>query len=503
MDYFNQYTYASVTANMIGEIAYIETLTLISTIISTSLIMLGSWTTQGTTQFLANMGAESVKSTLGRMLLITGKVAMSIVGGAVKETFEEIIKDGFIETWAERQVELWGGTEDMGFWFSALCTSGRETISGSAKGIRTMMKSSSDQKTTIDTALSNSENLNAWVSQNMAKDYKSDAKSRKAIMEQIKHLKATSEADILLKAQKKSSILKIARSGLITALKFTMTSMFLGSQTMSSMLSLSGFSSTIKGVSASLYGRYKTNIYNARVGNHLKLKNVFKTIADPKSDIDSEAYANKFAEQTGGEQMISTDTNIKAPGFPIDASNPSMKSEIAQKTGESLLSTDDADASQTVDFGEDMRTILEKAKNSQENLWKIKSAKSDRNLIIEKRHLTLTSGENVTGFMVSVEGMEGGDPILSVSNRKGKWRPFGSDKEFPVVGFEVPDSYTLQDVRDELRIIFRQAGEFELWWNKEQISEYHSFNGFKITPTTTFVEIQSNWGILETDTIYL
>jgi len=34
MDYFNQYTYTEVTANMISEIAYTETLTFWSTIIS-------------------------------------------------------------------------------------------------------------------------------------------------------------------------------------------------------------------------------------------------------------------------------------------------------------------------------------------------------------------------------------------------------------------------------------------------------------------------------------
>ncbi len=331
MDYFNQYTYASVTANMIGEIAYTETLTLISTLITTPLILLGSWSTMGTEKFIAQMGVKEVSSKLLQTVLIVGKIAVSTVVGAVKEVFEEIIKDGIIETWAERQVELWGGTEDMGFWFSALCTSGRETISGSGSAILKMMKTSSTQQATIKTALDNSDNLQTWVAQNMGKDYMSDSKSRKTIMEQITKLRATTEKDILLKTQKKSSLLKIASSGITTAFKFTLASMFLGSQTITAMLSLSGFSSTITGVSASLYGRYKTNLYNAKVGNHKELKNTFRKITNKKSNINSEEYvniANLFAEQTG-EQMPSTDSKISASSYVKQGTSSGIVNKFA------------------------------------------------------------------------------------------------------------------------------------------------------------------------------
>jgi len=338
MDLFNQHTYASVTANMIGEIAYTETLTLISTLISTPLIILGSWSTMGTEKFMAQMGVEGVKSTLLKGVLIAGKIAISTAVGAVKEVFEEIIKDGFIETWAERQVQLWGGNEQMGFWFSSLCTSGRESISGSGKTIFKMMRGSSDQKATITTALSNSDNLNAWVSQNAGKDYMSDAKSRKAIMEQIELLKAQGETDILLQTQKKDFQLKIIGSGLATAFKFALTGMFLGSQTMTAIISLSGFSSTFKGVSAKLYGRHKTDLYNSKVSDYFARKDSEKEIAEyfvnQKSDIDQEAYGNAWAEWAR-EQMPSTDTNMKAPGF-VKEGRPS---EIEKKLGISLLAS--------------------------------------------------------------------------------------------------------------------------------------------------------------------
>ena len=297
MDYFNQYTFASVTANMIGEIAYTETLTLISTLITTPLLFLGSWTTKSIEPFIAKMGVKGVTATLLKTVIMLGKMAVATVVGSIKEVFEEIIKDGFIETWAERQVELWGGTEDMGFWFSALCTSGRETISGSGKAFWSMTQTASDQKATITTALDNSDNLNTWVAQNMGKDYMSDSKSRKAILEQIKTLEKNGEENILLKIQEKSSILKIVRSGITTAFKFGLSSMFLGSQTMSAVLSLSGFSSTIKGISASFYGRYKTDLYNSKVNT---LKDA-KRILNKKSDIDQEANANEFAKQTGNK----------------------------------------------------------------------------------------------------------------------------------------------------------------------------------------------------------
>ncbi len=332
MDYFNQYTYASVTANMIGEIAYTETLTLISTLITAPVLLIGGWTTKGVENVITKTGVKGVTATILKTALIAGKIINALLIAPIKEVFEEIITDGFIETWAERQVELWGGTEDMGFWFSALCTSGRETLSGSYKGVKTMMKTKSTQISTINLGLKNSDNLQTWIAQQSGKDYNSDSKFRKDVLKQIEKLHKDGETNILLKTEKKNSILKIAYSGITTAFKFTLSSMFLGSLTMSSVLSLSGFTSTIKGISASLYGRHMTNVHNSKVSNVRKIEKVSKSPVNQKSDINSEAYTNKFAEQTG-EQMPSTDTNKKAPDFVKEEE----RSEIENKLGLSLI----------------------------------------------------------------------------------------------------------------------------------------------------------------------
>ncbi|KKL67514.1 hypothetical protein LCGC14_2134220, partial [marine sediment metagenome] len=138
MDYFNQYTYAEVTANMISEIAYTETLTFWSTLISAPLVFLGSWAIMGTQTFLAQAEVGIVKQLL------------SLVTAPIKEVFQEIIEDGFKEAIAENFVDLIGGTEDVGFWLSSIWTSGREAVSSLA----TITLGKGDSRANIKTALS-------------------------------------------------------------------------------------------------------------------------------------------------------------------------------------------------------------------------------------------------------------------------------------------------------------------------------------------------------------
>ena len=119
MDYFNQYTYAEITANMISEIAYTETMTFWSTLISAPLIFLGSWTVKGTETMMAQAGVTSVKA------LLSGALKQMILS-PIREVFEEIIKDSFIEALSEGLVDLVGLPEDLGFWLSSFLTSYRE-----------------------------------------------------------------------------------------------------------------------------------------------------------------------------------------------------------------------------------------------------------------------------------------------------------------------------------------------------------------------------------------
>lgn len=123
MDYFNQYIYAEVSAKMISEIAYTETVTFWSTLISIPFMFLGAWTGKLAQEAAKKTGQEIVK-TVQKSLL---KTIFDIVLAPIREVFEEIIKDGFIEALAENLVDMVGLSEDLGFWISSLATSWRET----------------------------------------------------------------------------------------------------------------------------------------------------------------------------------------------------------------------------------------------------------------------------------------------------------------------------------------------------------------------------------------
>jgi len=118
MDYFNQYTFAEVTAHMISEIAYTETLTFWSTFISSFAMYAGLWAVGGgTLQSFMMAGVVAVKS-------------------AIFEIFDEIVKDSFIEALIENTVDMWGWSEDAAMWLSALGTSARETFGALGKLMR-------------------------------------------------------------------------------------------------------------------------------------------------------------------------------------------------------------------------------------------------------------------------------------------------------------------------------------------------------------------------------
>ncbi len=126
MDYFNQYTYAEITANMISEIAYTESVTFWSTLISAPLMWFGSWTTKGTETALGQAGSKSIGA-------VIAKGMAQVITAPIKEVFEEIIKDGFIEAFAEGLTDIMGWAEDVGFWISSMATSGRETVGSLGK----------------------------------------------------------------------------------------------------------------------------------------------------------------------------------------------------------------------------------------------------------------------------------------------------------------------------------------------------------------------------------
>ncbi|GAH11754.1 unnamed protein product, partial [marine sediment metagenome] len=68
MEYFNQYTFAQTTAEMICEIGYTEIMTLISTAISIPAAAAGSWAAQGLTQYMMGASVNVVKIGISQLI---------------------------------------------------------------------------------------------------------------------------------------------------------------------------------------------------------------------------------------------------------------------------------------------------------------------------------------------------------------------------------------------------------------------------------------------------
>lgn len=143
MDYFDQYTFARTSAQMIAEVGYTELMTIKSTAISAPFIVAGSYAVQvfqdaaaaatiaaeklaaGATSEATKIGYQLIQQfSLKTLLYVVGKQALI---GTIKETVEEIVVDGFFETAIQSAVRMAGGPDDAGHWISTLFTSLRET----------------------------------------------------------------------------------------------------------------------------------------------------------------------------------------------------------------------------------------------------------------------------------------------------------------------------------------------------------------------------------------
>ena len=134
MDYFSQYTFAEISANMIGEIAYTETLTFWSTLISAPLAYFGSWAVSaGVSKLASEAGASAIKSVILSQKSVFGGLVGTITS-PIQEVFQEIIEDGFREALIENLVDIAGGSDALGFWLSSLSTSVRE-VKGALGGL--------------------------------------------------------------------------------------------------------------------------------------------------------------------------------------------------------------------------------------------------------------------------------------------------------------------------------------------------------------------------------
>ncbi|MBA7628165.1 hypothetical protein ES703_35641 [subsurface metagenome] len=276
MDYFNQYTYAEISANMISEIAYTETLTFWSTLISAPLVFLGSWAVKGTELMFGQVGVQLTK------------VILQMVTAPIKEVFEEIIKDGFIEALSENIVDLLGGTEDMGFWVSSLGTSYRE-VKGALGQIALGSAADIDIKINLGTKLSL---------------FKARLTGDTEIINQIQQeLQQKHEAE-LAKQQQMKSWQKLLGSGFFKGISMVTSTLFFGSFNFFALNSLKNLITDVKTLSPKAYGELRSKLQAYRINKFLKrrsdlsVENIFvnnlKDSTKHPADIDGEALNNLF-----------------------------------------------------------------------------------------------------------------------------------------------------------------------------------------------------------------
>jgi len=273
MDYFNQYTYAEVTANMISEIAYTETLTFWSTVISSAAIYFGSWAVGGgTLQSFAMAGVGIVKT-------------------AIKEVFEEIIKDSFIESLIENFFDIRGWSEDLAMWVSALATSARE-VTGALGQLALSTKSPMKTDISLMLAAKKAGDVNTFTEIKERLDL--------ALKEQIKAQQQ--------KEDQKKSRARLLFSGFFKGLFMVMPSILFGSFT---FLTLKGLSTIGKGainLMPNKFAAFKAKVNAFKKGNTGKLtgensrfywKDLNELLKKP-SDLDSkkEDVNNKFKERS-------------------------------------------------------------------------------------------------------------------------------------------------------------------------------------------------------------
>ncbi|MFX1277251.1 MAG: hypothetical protein ACFFAT_19680, partial [Promethearchaeota archaeon] len=179
-EYFNQYTFGKTAAEMIGEIGYTEISTLISTAISSAVIWAGGNIGKGIWNSLVKESSKKL------VMTSISKLLTRVVIGSIKEMFEEIIVDGFVETIVENVVDMLGYSDDMGHWVSTIVTSMREQSSNDpdtgpkefANQVEDMRNNNDKFKTWYD----NKKQATGWS------DHKLQLLARQEIQNQMKKL---------------------------------------------------------------------------------------------------------------------------------------------------------------------------------------------------------------------------------------------------------------------------------------------------------------------------
>ncbi|TXT58973.1 MAG: hypothetical protein BAJALOKI2v1_270001 [Promethearchaeota archaeon] len=221
MDYFGQYTFASTTAQMLGEMSYVETMTIASTIISTIAAISGGLLVKGAQKQLTAKSAA----------LIAVQGAVSTTVASVSEVFEEIYWDSQIEQWVEYQGDEEGWTEEEKFYWSTLLTSIRESGSDARSSISTQFKGTS-------ISINSQQDFNAWYTSSFLDSQMTQAEFNAEFKEDIRAIQqqALDAQTRIGKAKRFLGYLKSA--GLVKGVALSLGSLFLGAFSFAGVIGL-------------------------------------------------------------------------------------------------------------------------------------------------------------------------------------------------------------------------------------------------------------------------
>ncbi len=338
MDYSNQYTYAEISANMISEIAYTETLTFWSTLISVPLVYFGSLAVSSTVgKMFGEAGLQAVKTSMQIFSRPLSQVLVSFATAPIQEMFEEIIHDAFIEAFAEGFADIVGWSEDVGFWLSSLGTSYRE-VKG-ALGEIVLGKGRTDLKTTISV-------LKAKKAGDMSMIVELQQKINQELQQQ--------QALNLQKQQEIDTWQKLLISNFFKGFLMLAPALFFGTF---DLFALSGFKRTVGGIQSYVEYRsraqaYKKDRLQQSIGNIAPFYQNLQEQMKKPAGINEGALHTIFREmqETGIIDSPPVDISILFNPNPIHDQRP----EIFYKLKEISLANDLKD----IDFAVETFTML-------------------------------------------------------------------------------------------------------------------------------------------------
>ena len=215
MDYFGQYSFASTTAQMIGEMAYTQTITLASTIISMAAVLVGGAFVKGIFQKTAQ---QSISVVTAKAI---AKGILATTGAAVAETFEKIYVDSQIEQWVEYKGDELGLTQEEKFYWSTLLTSLRESSGEFRSQLSAQIKASFGSVRTQQT-------FNSWFSQLVSKSDLTMAESQQEFKQKIEQMRDQAQNAEIQSKEKKSFLRRLVQAGAVKGVVLSLGSIFLG-----------------------------------------------------------------------------------------------------------------------------------------------------------------------------------------------------------------------------------------------------------------------------------